>query len=232
MPNIESILHFVISGLMAVLLISTIQQLRRKSNSYGLIIVALIVGLVYENLILGLGGMIGYGETLKTLNTPRFISHALFTPMLIVYAIGMARMAGLRWAQSRAWHIAFCVLATGLIAFGAFQDIVNLKLVPYEAGSQVLGYRNDFALLKGPPIPAVSAILVVMVVGGLLLWRRRWVWLLAGGVVMLVGAMLMLRFPLGGNLGELALGLAIVATYLAAERGALRAPRTSQTAPA
>ncbi len=104
--------------------------------------------------------------------------------------------------------------------------------MPYETGSQVFGYRNDFALLKGPPIPAVSAILVVIVVGGLLLWRRRWGWLLAGGALMLVGAMLMLRFPLGGNLGELALGLAIVATYLAAERGALRARQTAQTAPA
>lgn len=217
---------------MAILLIVTVQQLRRKFNAYGLIIAALFTGLIYENLILGLGGMIGYGETLKALNTPRFITHALFTPMLIIYAIGMARMAGLAWAQSRAWHTAFCVLATGLIAFGAFQDILNLKLVPYEAGTQVLGYRNDFALLKGPPIPAVSAILVVIVVGGLLLWRRRWGWLLAGGALMLIGAMLMLRFPLGGNLGELALGLAIVATYRAAERGALRAPQSAQTVPA
>jgi hypothetical protein len=232
MLTLESILHLVIGVLMAILLASAIQQLRRKSNPYGLIIVALVTGLIYENGILGLGGLIGYGETLKALNTPRFISHALFTPMLIIYAIGMGRMAGLAWAQSRASHIAFCMLATGLIAFGAFQDILNLRLVPYEAGSQVLGYRNDFALLKGPPIPAVSAVLVVIVVGGLLLWRRRWAGLLAGGVVMLVGAMLMLRFPLGGNLGELALGLAINATYLAAERGVLRAPQTAQSATA
>lgn len=232
MLTIESITHFVIGALMTVLLVITVQQLRRTFNSYGLIIVALVIGLIYENLILGLGGLIGYGDTLKALNTPRFVSHALFTPMLIIYAIGMARMAGLNWAQSRAWHIAFCVLATGLIAFGAYQDILNLRLVPYEAGAQVLGYRNDFALLKGPPIPAVSAILVVIVVGGLLLWRRRWAGLLAGGVVMLVGAMLMLRFPLGGNLGELALGLAIVATYFAAERGGLQAPQTAHSAPA
>lgn len=232
MLTLESILHLVIGVLMAILLASAIQQLRRKSNPYGLIIVALVTGLIYENGILGLGGLIGYGDTLKALNTPRFITHALFTPMLIIYAIGMGRMAGLAWAQSRASHIAFCMLATGLIAFGAFQDILNLRLVPYEAGSQVLGYRNDFALLKGPPIPAVSAVLVVIVVGGLLLWRRRWAGLLAGGVVMLVGAMLMLRFPLGGNLGELALGLAINATYLAAERGVLRAPQTAQSATA
>lgn len=232
MLTLASITHLIISVLMAALLVITLQQVRRKSNSYGLIIVALVVGLIYENLILGLGGLIGYGDTLKTLNIPRFISHALFTPMLIIYAIGMARMAGLKWAQSRAWHIAFCVLATVLIAFGAFQDILNLRLVPYEAGSQVLGYRNEFGLLKGPPIPAVSAILVIIVIGGLLLWRARWAWLLAGGALMLVGAMLMLRFPLGGNLGELALGLAIVATYRAAERGALRSSKTAQTAPA
>lgn len=232
MLTVDAITHIMIGALMVILLVFAIQQLRRKFSSYGLIIVALIIGLIYENLILGVGGLIGYGETLKMLNTPRFISHAVFTPMLIIYAIGMARMASLPWAQSRAWHIAFCVIATGLIAFGAFQDILNLKLVPYEAGAKVPGYRNDFALLKGPPIPAVSAILVVIVVGVLLLWRRRWGWLLAGGALMLVGAMLMLRFPLGGNLGELALGLAIVATYLAAERGALRAPQTAQTAPA
>ncbi len=232
MLTVDAITHIMIGALMAILLVFAIQPLRRKFSSYGLIIVALIIGLIYENLILGVGGLIGYGETLKMLNTPRFISHALFTPMLIIYAFGMARMAGLKWAQSRAWHLVFCVIATGLIAFGAFQDILNLKLVPYEVGAQVPGYRNDFALLKGPPIPAVSAILFVILVGGLLLWRVRWAWLVAGGVIMLVGAMLMLRFPLGGNLGELALGLAIVTTYRAAERGALRAPKTAQTAPA
>jgi phosphoglycerol transferase MdoB-like AlkP superfamily enzyme len=87
MLTLESITHLVISMLMAVLLVITLQQIRRKSNSYGLIIVALFAGLVYENLILGLGGLIGYGDTLKALNTPRFISHALFTPMLIIWRV-------------------------------------------------------------------------------------------------------------------------------------------------
>ncbi len=222
MLTVDAITHIMIGVLMVILLIVALRQLRRKFNSYGLIIIAITAGLVWDNFILGFGGMIGYGETLKTLNAPRFITHALLTPMLIIYAFGMARMIGLKWAQSRAWHIAFCVLATALIALGSVQDIFNLKLVPYEADAQVLGYRNDFVLFRGPPIPAVVAIIVVIVVGALMLWRARWGWLIAGGALMFVGAMAMLRFPVVGNIGELALGLTTITTYLAAEQGVIR----------
>ena len=71
MLTVDAITHIMIGALMVILLVFAIQPLRRKFSSYGLIIVALFGGLIYENLVLGLGGMIGYGETLKALNTPR-----------------------------------------------------------------------------------------------------------------------------------------------------------------
>jgi hypothetical protein len=73
-----------------------------------------------------------------------------------------------------------------------------------------------------------------------MLWRARWGWLIAGGGLMFVGAMAMLRFPVVGNIGELALGLTTITTYLAAEQGVIRlkeksgapAPRAPRPAPA
>ena len=218
----EAILHILIGLLMLALVVAGVRQVRRAFNSYGLIIVVVIAALVYDNLILGLGGAIGYGDTLRALNTPRFITHALLTPTMIIYAFGMARAAGLVWAQSRGLHIAFCLLATGLIALGAAQDIFNLQLTAYDAGAQVMGYKNAFVLIKGPPIPAILTVVVLMVVGAILLLRVRWPWLLAGAALMFVGALAMTRAPIAGNLGELALGFATMGTYLATARSHLK----------
>lgn len=217
----EAILHILISFLMLALVVAGVRQIRRAFNAYGLIIVLVIAALVYDNLVLGLGGAIGYGDTLRALNTPRFFTHAALTPTMIIYAFGMARAAGLGWAQTKGWHIAFCVFATGLIALGAAQDIFNLQLTAYDAGAQVVGYKNAFVLIKGPPIPAILTVVVLIGVGAILLLRVRWPWLLAGAAVMFVGALAMTRAPIAGNLGELALGFATIGTYLAAARGDL-----------
>lgn len=231
MLTVDAITHLMISLLMLILFVVGIRQLRRKFNSYGLVILAVVAGLIYDNVILGIGGLIGYGDALKALNAPRFITHALLTPTMIIYAFGMARMTGFGWAQSKIWHAVFCVLATALIGFGSAQDIVGLQLSPYEAGSALTGYRNEFVLIKGPPIPAVVAILVIIVVGALQLWKARWGWLLAGGVLMFIGAMAMLRVPVLGNVGELALALTTITTWVAAEQGALNRVRPAISRP-
>jgi hypothetical protein len=219
----EAITHVLIGTLELVLLILMIRQLTRSLNSYMLLATAVIAGLVYDNYILAFGAQIGFGPLLQALNVPRFYVHALLTPTLIIFAIGVARWVGMRWAQSKLWHAAFCILATAMILLGSYQDIVQLTLEPYDVVERGLtGYSNAYVMFRGPPIPAVVAILVLIVVGVMVAVRARWVWMLLGALFMFVGAALGVRQPLIANIGELTLALGLTTTALAWAQGVLK----------
>lgn len=181
----------------------------RQRSWYRLIVLVAMYGLAYDNLAIATGSWLGEGELLKTLNLPRFVIHALITPLIIIYAFGVARRAGLDWAQGRLAHTLFCLFATGLVALGAYTDIVRLQLEP-ERFQDTLRYAN--AATQGPPIPAILTIVVLMVIG-VLVWRRtNWPWLFVGSVLMFVAAGAGARVIALANLGEVAMTGSIAAT--------------------
>lgn len=75
-----------------------------------------IAALVYDNFAIAAGALLGKGDALKAVNTPRYIFHSLLTPLLIIFACGMARRADLRWSQGRRVHATFCILVIALVA--------------------------------------------------------------------------------------------------------------------
>lgn len=182
---------------------------RRQRSWYCFIALVVMYGLAYDNLAIAVGRWLGEGAWLKTLNLPRFVIHALITPLLTIYAFGVARRAGLGWAQSRLAHSLACLFATGLMVLGAYTDIVRLQLEP-ERFQDTLRYVN--AATHGPPIPAILTIMVLMGIG-LLVWRKtKWPWLFAGSLVMFVAAGAGARVVALANLGEVALSGSIAAT--------------------
>jgi len=52
----------------------------------GNLLLLVILGLVYDNLIIATGRFIGEGSVLENLSYVRFWLHALFTPTLILFA--------------------------------------------------------------------------------------------------------------------------------------------------
>ncbi|HNC91885.1 MAG TPA: hypothetical protein PL000_23430, partial [Anaerolineales bacterium] len=126
------------------------------------------------------------------------------------------RMTGSAFAQSKVWHIIICVLATALITLGSYIDILNLDLVFSPEGG-VTKYSNAFELMKGPPIPAVVTILVVLVFG-VIMWRNaEWKWLFVGSLLMFLAAP-MASMPLFQNVGEVAFAAGLVTTQIHAAR--------------
>jgi hypothetical protein len=206
-----SILHLIFAGIQLGLGLITVRQYRRAPSSYMLIVIANMAGLVYDNIAVAAGAVLGEGDLLKALNVPRFYIHALLTPLVVIYAFGVARRAGLKWAQGRGAHTLFCLLATALAALGAFNDIIRLQLEPAQF-QDVTRYVNT--AVKGPPIPAIVTILIYVTVG-LLLWRaRRWPWMGVGGLVMFVAAGAAGRAVTIGNFGEVALMGSAAATEI------------------
>ena len=201
-----------------------VRILRRYSAPGAAIIALLSLGLIYDNGIIALGSSIGIGATLETLSWPRFILHALVTPLMIVAVIQIAVAGGVRWLDSRTAWPGVWLLTAAMIGYGGY-ELTLLELQP-ACFSGITRYTSSASPAQfcfegqqslaglGPPIPSILA--VFLIIGfGVSLWRRkRWPWFGLGGLQMLLAAAVPFsQFGLiPGNGGEVILQFAFVAT--------------------
>lgn len=206
-----TILYLVLTVVFAYLAWQSFHLYQRSRSSYTLLLAAVLAGLVYDALVIAVGRFIGQGGLLSTLNLGRFLIHALLTPLLMIFAFGVLRRAGVGWAQGKIAHTVVCIVATLLVALGLFSDLVGVDMQP-QVVMDSLRYVNEGGM-KGPPIASLVTILFLLA-AGIVLWRRTgWKWLALGSLVMFVaaGAAMGALFFLGG-IGEAVLGFANVAT--------------------
>ncbi len=203
-------LYFVYALVIVGLIVATLRLQPGRGRTYVWLLLAVLVGLAYDNLIIALGAFIGEGDLLKTLNAGRFAGHALGTPLLAIFAFGVLRHAGLGWAQGKTWHVLVCLFTTALVGLGIYKDMISLELAP-RVLADTFRYTNVAA--KGPPIPSILTI-IALVVMGIFLWRKTgWQWLALGALVMFTAA----AVGTGdrtfiANFGEAALGIGCVLT--------------------
>jgi ABC-type branched-subunit amino acid transport system ATPase component/branched-subunit amino acid ABC-type transport system permease component len=196
-----------------------VQLYRHHGNKVGYVLFALPVwvGMVYDCVILAAGNAMGHSSLLLALNRPRFWLHALFTPFLVFFAIGIGRACGIPWTirRSRWWTALGVVLIFG----GSIVDIVLQHLIPEDTGD-VTRYANDAVI--GPPVNALVTIAVVLAVGyGM--WNRGYrgsMFQLA--LATLFGAAAGSQSPLLGNAAEVLFMVAVVAGTRSALAGPYR----------
>lgn len=203
-----TILYFIFVGVLAFF---TWQALGQKRTSYTWLLLIVLFGLMYDNLMIAIGSFVGEGALLKTLNTMRYVIHALITPTMMIFGFGVLRKAGVKWAQGKTAHILVCVFTTLLIALGVYTDVLLLDLQPREVMG-TLRYANEGGI-KGPPIPAILTI-IFLIVAGISLWRNTgWKWFAFGALFMFIAAAMgMGDMVFISNLGEVGLGVANVIT--------------------
>ena len=211
---------FLIAALFQLWLASVLfKQYRRGGSPYTLIALAVVIALILDNLIVGIGRFIGEGDLLKALNSIRFITHALFTSWMLLFVLDVARRCGLRWAENKIVKALFWLGAIGLTALGTYMDIIRLQLVPRVTGD-TLRYVNDG--FHGPPLPAIMVILVMTIVG-LLIWRKtKSPWVFVCALVEFICAPLGLRIPIVGQFGEIAFAGAMIAGEDVAQKASTR----------
>jgi hypothetical protein len=213
----QSIIFLIVGLIQLSIAIYGTKQTRSHFNWYAVLVLIVVYGLAYDNIVLASGAVLGEGAALKALNAPRFWTHALFTPTMIIAAFGALRMTGSNFGKSRAVHIVICVVATALIILGSYIDLIKLDLV-YEAENGIYKYVNQFVLMPGPPIPAVMTILFVLIFG-VMMWRNiKWPWLFVGSLLMFIAAP-MASIPIFQNVGEIAFAAGLVTTQIRAARG-------------
>lgn len=190
----------------------------KNKKSYTLLATFAIAGLFYDNLIVGIGRFIGEGSLLETLNAGRFYSHAIVTPLLIIFAYGVIRQTVAKGQYDRILHSLFCLLAVAMIAMSVMSEIINLSLV-FLVENGVERYVN--AASEGPPIPSIITI-IVMIIAGIYIWRKvGWAWLALGSIVMFVMAGAGVNNTLLTNIGEVVFVTVIVMTDYAIQQESL-----------
>ena len=185
--------------------------------------------LAYENALLGLGRWVGEGDLLADLNAPRFIGHALLTPLLILWGFALLRRQQVAWTLRTPAVVSVVLITAGLVAYGVTHDIVHLDLVP-EQWQDTLRYANDNAP-AGPPLTAILTGLALIVAGAQLWIESRALGLVVAASVMATVAGLAGFFPVLGNLGELVLMAGILsAIYVEASAQRVRKAVVSKRA--
>ncbi|WP_280509721.1 hypothetical protein [Nocardia farcinica] len=180
------------------------------------------VGLAYDSAVIGLGAVLGEGAFLHVLSVPRFVAHAVLTPLLIVWA---ADRLGARHgtedgrrdrsvSAARGWWWTAVALTGALLAGGVLTELPHLRLVPREY-ADTLRYAAEH---PAPPVPAL-VVGIVMLAAGIVLWRKESARTLLIGTVVLIGASAAaVAVPPLGNVGEAALLVRLVAAELHARR--------------
>lgn len=201
---------FLLMALIQLLfLLSAVRLFQHNRSIYTGITLLVIFGLFYDNLVIGLGSYIGESSFLQALNSGRYFMHALFTPMLIMYAIATADRLGIKRAGSKLTYSIFGFLTLGMIGLGIYEDIIELALVP-KVENGLLRYVN--ANSAGPPIPSVVTILVMIIVGAFIWRSRKWSVLCLGAILMFIAAGAGASILVLANFGEILFSGSIVWT--------------------
>ena len=172
-----------------VLFIFMIRSMKRNGiASLSNVLILVILPLIYDNTILGVGSWIGEGQTLEVLNTARYWMHAILTPLLIVFSLGVLRRARVNWANTSAalWITVAYAFAAFMVEL--FTVLLNLSLEA-EVKYGVLSYASTNSP-SGPPI-MILMVTLALLVSSIILWKRTgWFWMFIGVALMLVGSMI------------------------------------------
>jgi len=186
------------------------------------------VTLVYDNVMIAFGHLIGFGELLLALNYPRFCIHETVTPFLLVATAALGKHAGLSWCGHLNVRLLLWALA---IVFSVLGGLHLFELQLQEAcfeGTQRYASSTPPAQFcyegqvsgegLGAPIPAVLATVLALIIGMQMWMRDKFPWYFLSSLFMFaaagLGPVLTRGFTLG-NGGEVVLqfGAALAIAY-------------------
>jgi hypothetical protein len=162
-------------------------SIKYRFSSWMNVLLFVTFGLVYDNLVLAMGSIIGKGSFLEAMNSLRYWLHAFFTPLLILFSWEAIRETGIRWMKGRTGFILAGVITVSMIIAELIQNTIGLKLEPAQKYG-VLSYES--AGSHGPPIMIIGVTLALLL-AGVILWKKlKWKWMAIGVILMGIGSAL------------------------------------------
>lgn len=148
------------------------------------LLLAVIFGVFYDNLILALGNVLGEGDLLRALSLPRFVLHQLVLPWLILAMVELAQQAGQGWVQPRRTFWVGVLLSALVMLAGIATRLATLTLTPTVMDGVV---RYVAVGVSGPSIVSIVSIGFAGIVG-LGFWRtNHWPWITVAVVLAFIG---------------------------------------------
>ncbi|HWS50090.1 MAG TPA: hypothetical protein VN241_03685 [Microbacterium sp.] len=205
---------------LALLIWGLALALRRRRIVLSDLTLLVVLGLVYDNTVIGFGATIGEGPALEGLNAARYWLHAFLTPLLVLIAWHVLIRSGARWART-AWAAVIAIVVTAaLMVYEVIVGALPMRLTPeWEYGA--LSYSDDNAP-AGPPL-MVLIVSVALLVAGIVIWvRMKWPWLSLATILMVAGSAVSLPLPSAAitNAFELILLIGVIATIAFQDRDA------------
>lgn len=198
--------------LQAVLLLWLWRLWKTTGLAIALVLMLPQFGLVWDNLIVGLGRYIGLGDLLEALSWPRFWLHWLSGTWLIVAAGSALRLADFQVMRERYGMLVFCSMTLALMIYDlphfwrdSLHPVCEFDLVRYSTSvaAGAFCFENQTVVTSAPPFPSIFTCLVVIAAGAVLMVRRRFPWMFLGGLLMLISAAPPARNLKLDNFGEI-----------------------------
>jgi hypothetical protein len=176
----------------------------------GNVLLIVILALFYDNGILAFGKYLGEGDLLRALNQTRYWLHALFTPLLVLFAWHTLVNANLQWAKKRIVQWLVITYTLSLIIIELVTVVWGISLEPiWKSG--VLSYKN---VGYGSPFMIISVSIMLLFTSIIIWWKQKWPWYFVGILFLGITPMihLFLKTDALHNISEFLLMVALLAT--------------------
>jgi hypothetical protein len=207
---LDTVIYFILTIAYLILFVWGILLAKKYSwINIGNVVLIVILALFYDNGILALGKYIGEGNALRALNQARYWMHALFTPLLVLFAWQTLVKASLDWAKRGSLQMLILLFTLALIIIELVTVVRGLSLEPvWKQG--VLSYQNKN---HGMPIMIIGVSLSLLITSIIIWWKQKWPWYFVGIMCMgLTPALHFLKTNSIHNISEFLLMLALLAT--------------------
>jgi hypothetical protein len=195
-------LYSVMSFAMFVTCIYWLRRGRKVKVSDAIIPAIVVVSLVYDNFMLGLGGQLfEQGDLFETLSIPRYYLHAFLTPLLVLHLALCGDRMNLPGYRSRT-VLTLWGFTTFLAVFLGVSAELDLRL-EYVNNNGVAGY--SLAEKGGAPLAEIITVFSMLVIGMAMQRYKRWPWAMLGSATILTIVIFWLDNSVAVNFGELML---------------------------
>jgi hypothetical protein len=208
LPIPAAFFYIIFTVISLGLVIWSIHLLSQSFTISVLLLLFVVSGMTYDNLVLLIGCWAKENPRLELLHRLRFLIHQLFIPTLIVAVVKIAQSTGIELLTTTIVDYGSWVVSLGLILFGTvsgncFQS--ELKLV--RSSGAIRYIPKDFS-----PLPAILTTAFVTITGLDFWLHSQSPWVLVGGLLVLIGNAVSNRF--GGEVMNAAVELGLMGAIL------------------
>ena len=138
----------------------------------------MLLGTVYDNLIVAAVPLWLGSSLYESANIPRFLIHAAVIPFLVLFALSVMGSARVKLALNRLFRAFCCLFVLAALCFGLWHEVWLLELAPKTA----LGFTRLSSAATLPPLATIFSNLLVLPMAALV-WRQSgWPWFFLGAL--------------------------------------------------